>query len=226
MVTIRTRRSATSRARGAARHAFGAARFAKTAERLREGRLPADGLSFVADAAGRVVGTVRLWHVVGRPATAGAAARAARGRRRPPQARHRRGADAPRARATRGGLSIGAVLLVGDAPYYGRFGFSARRPARCGCPDRYERDGCWRCELDAGRARRRARAGQRDRSRSSRSPILPRCVAGLRRHRRFDPRRAARGVSRCTCLLRVPNMNAITRHDPSWPCMPASTARS
>src|SRR5436305_2144453 len=50
---------------------FGEARFAKASERLREGRLPADGLSFVATERGRMVGTVRLWHVNagrGRPA--------------------------------------------------------------------------------------------------------------------------------------------------------------
>ena len=43
--------------------AFGAARFTKTCERLREGRKAAAGLSFVATAAGAVVGTVRLWDV-------------------------------------------------------------------------------------------------------------------------------------------------------------------
>ena len=43
--------------------AFGADRFAKTSERLREGRLPADGLALVATAGERLVGTVRLWNV-------------------------------------------------------------------------------------------------------------------------------------------------------------------
>src|SRR5262249_59429260 len=51
--------------------AFGDARFARTAERLREGRLPAKGLSFVACGPAGLVGTVRLWHISagpGRPA--------------------------------------------------------------------------------------------------------------------------------------------------------------
>src|ERR1041385_1145017 len=48
--------------------AFGDARFAKAAERLREGRLAAHGLSFVAVEKNRVVGTVRLWHVTAGPA--------------------------------------------------------------------------------------------------------------------------------------------------------------
>src|SRR5690349_6275409 len=47
--------------------AFGEARFTKAAERLREGRLPAYGLSFVATEKNRVVGTVRLWHVSAGP---------------------------------------------------------------------------------------------------------------------------------------------------------------
>jgi hypothetical protein len=43
----------------------------RPSERLREGRLPADGLSLVAIDHGRLVGTVRLWNVCagpGRPA--------------------------------------------------------------------------------------------------------------------------------------------------------------
>jgi predicted N-acetyltransferase YhbS len=50
---------------------WGALRFQKTAQRLREGRSPAEGLSFVAVEHGRLVGTNRLWHVCagpGRPA--------------------------------------------------------------------------------------------------------------------------------------------------------------
>ena len=46
---------------------FGEARFAKASERLREGRLPADGLSFAAVEDGRLVGSVRLWHVTAGP---------------------------------------------------------------------------------------------------------------------------------------------------------------
>src|SRR6202451_602635 len=49
----------------------GPSRFEKTAERLREGRSPAAGLSLVAEQDGEVVATVRFWHVcagLGRPA--------------------------------------------------------------------------------------------------------------------------------------------------------------
>jgi predicted N-acetyltransferase YhbS len=50
---------------------WGASRFQKTAERLREGREPSTGLSFVAERDGDVVGTVRPWDICagpGRPA--------------------------------------------------------------------------------------------------------------------------------------------------------------
>src|SRR6516162_6633157 len=47
--------------------AFGAARFAKTAERMRAGREPTEGLSFVARVGRRLVGTVRLWSITAGP---------------------------------------------------------------------------------------------------------------------------------------------------------------
>jgi len=47
--------------------AFGECRFAKTAQRLRDGRLPSEGLSFVAMDNERVIGTVRLWDVTAGP---------------------------------------------------------------------------------------------------------------------------------------------------------------
>src|SRR5258705_13489197 len=66
MITIRKELSKD----GAAREAlldlsFGAARFTKPSERLREGRRPADALA--ASDRGRLVGTARLWHVSAGP---------------------------------------------------------------------------------------------------------------------------------------------------------------
>ena len=111
--------------------AFGPARFAKTCERLRAGRSPAAGLSLVARPA-RVgggadvglIGTVRLWHVDagGVPALMlGPLAVETSSRC------HRVGgrlmeAAIERARA----LGHQAIVLVGDAPYYARFGFERR----------------------------------------------------------------------------------------------------
>jgi GNAT superfamily N-acetyltransferase len=46
---------------------FGDARFAKTCERLREGRKPAPHLALVLEREGEIVGTVRLWHVTAGP---------------------------------------------------------------------------------------------------------------------------------------------------------------
>ncbi len=50
--------------------AFGPGRFAKTAYRLREGVAPVDGLSFVAEEDGALIGSIRYWPVSigGRPA--------------------------------------------------------------------------------------------------------------------------------------------------------------
>jgi predicted N-acetyltransferase YhbS len=119
--------------------AFGAGRTAKTAERLREGRLPADGLSFVATEQGRMIGTVRLWHVTpgrGQPALLlGPVAVSAthRGHGIGAALMHRALRDARR-------LGHGAVLLVGDAPYYGRFGFSTEKTGALWLPGPYDRD--------------------------------------------------------------------------------------
>src|SRR3954470_20312908 len=42
---------------------FGENRHMRTCQRLRDGRAPAEGLAFSAMAEGRLVGTLRLWHV-------------------------------------------------------------------------------------------------------------------------------------------------------------------
>jgi len=103
---------------------FGEERFRKTCERLREGRLPADGLALVATRDGAVIGTVRLWHVSagpGRPALMLGPVAVA-----PELQGLGVGAELVRAALARArALGHRAVLLVGDAPYYARFGFSA-----------------------------------------------------------------------------------------------------
>ena len=64
MVTIRNERVSDAGAREALLDvAYGDVRFTKPSHKLREGRLPADGLSLVATEDGRIVGSVRLWHV-------------------------------------------------------------------------------------------------------------------------------------------------------------------
>jgi predicted N-acetyltransferase YhbS len=118
---------------------FGDERLRKTCERLRSGRLPAEGLSLVVEEDGAIVGTVRLWPVAagrGRPALllgpiAVAPARQGLGI----------GAKLMRAAlANAAALGQRAVLLVGDAPYYARFGFSAGLTADLRLPGPYERE--------------------------------------------------------------------------------------
>ncbi len=99
--------------------AFGPGRFAKTAERLRERARIAAG--FVAREDGRIIGSVRLWAITidGEPALfLGPIAVSAASRRAG------LGADLVQACLDHAG-DVG-ILLVGDLPYFGRFGF---RPA-------------------------------------------------------------------------------------------------
>jgi predicted N-acetyltransferase YhbS len=104
--------------------AFGKQRRRKTSERIREGRLPSAGLAFTAvDAKGRLVGTIRLWDVV-----AGSAGRALLLGPLAVDCRHQgRGIGAAlmrHAMAEAKRLGHAAIILVGDAPYYTRFGFT------------------------------------------------------------------------------------------------------
>ncbi len=138
MVTIRQERSTDIPARERLLDAaFGPARVAKTSERLREGRFAAEGLSFVAGENGRLVGTARLWDIaagLGRPALLLGPVAVAESARR-------RGIGAmlvKRALSEAKRLGHGAVLLVGDAPYYGRFGFSAEATAALRLPGPFQ----------------------------------------------------------------------------------------
>jgi predicted N-acetyltransferase YhbS len=139
MITLRHERPSDVEAREALLDdAFGRARRRKSSERLREGRLPADGLSLIAAEGKRVVGTARLWHIAcasGQQALLlGPVAVAACCRNRGIGAALVRRAlrDARR-------LGHGAVMLVGDPPYYGRFGFSSERTASLRLPGPFER---------------------------------------------------------------------------------------
>jgi predicted N-acetyltransferase YhbS len=117
--------------------AFGLARDAKTSARLREGRLPAEGLALVAKDRGRLVGTLRCWHVEagGRPALLlGPLAVAQSHRSLGIGARLMREAQWRAAM-----LGHQAILLVGDAPYYARFGFEARLTVGLDLPGPVER---------------------------------------------------------------------------------------
>jgi len=131
--------------------AMGAGRTRKSSEKLRRGRRPAEGLAFVArDQAGSVVGTVRLWDVVAGdsgpaavllgplavdPTLTGSGIGSALMRHAIVEAQR---------------LGHGAILLVGDAPYYERFGFSAEKTSGLAMPGPYELHRLLALELTPG----------------------------------------------------------------------------
>jgi predicted N-acetyltransferase YhbS len=150
MITLRQERPADVEAREALLDdAFGDARTRKTSQRLREGRLPAEGLSLIAVDGQRVIGTARLWSVAcasGQPALLlGPVAVAADCRNRSIG-----GALVRHAIAAARWLGHGAVILVGDAPYYSRFGFAAEKAARLKLPGPFERHRLLALELLPG----------------------------------------------------------------------------
>jgi predicted N-acetyltransferase YhbS len=135
--------------------AMGPNRRKKSSEAIRRSRTPAEGMALVArDESGHVIGTVRLWDIQagvtpgGRPVPAlllgplavdcehegkgigGALMRAAI-----LEARKR---------------GHGAILLVGDAAYYERFGFSADKTATLMMPGPFERNRFLGLELRDG----------------------------------------------------------------------------
>ena len=150
MITLRHERTADIPAREALLdQAFGGARRRKTSERLRDGRLPAEGLAFVAVDGKRVVGTARLWNIAcgsGEPALLlGPVAVASEHRNRGIGA-----ALVRRAMAQAGRLGHQAVILVGDEAYYSRFGFSAEQTVRLLLPGPFERHRLLAIELKPG----------------------------------------------------------------------------
>ena len=117
---------------------FGENRHARTCQRLRDGRAPAEGLALSAVARGRVIGTLRLWHVSagGIPALVlGPLAVEASSRKLGVgTALMDHALAAAKARGHR------AVILLGDAPYYARFGFSAQKTGELMLPGPFERE--------------------------------------------------------------------------------------
>lgn len=128
--------------------AFGPARFQKTCERLRENRLAAAHLSLVAVMDGRLVATVRLWHVawsnghglmLGPLAVDDACRSLGLG-----------GLMMREALARAKTLGHDSVILVGDEPYYQRFGFSADLTTRLDLPGPVDRERFLGLELNEG----------------------------------------------------------------------------
>jgi len=129
--------------------AMGPGRKRKSSEKLRRGRLPAEGLAFVVrDEGGRVVGTVRLWNV-----DAGGRAALLLGPLAVDPSVKSGGIGSALMRlaiAEAARRGHGAILLVGDAPYYARFGFSAEKTDRLSMPGPFEKHRFLALELRDG----------------------------------------------------------------------------
>ena len=127
---------------------FGEGRHMRTCQRLRDGRAPAEGLALSAVRAGRLVGTVRLWHV-----SAGGVPALMLGPLAVDDSCRSLGVGAAlvaRALAIAKARGHGAVILLGDAPYYARFGFSAEKTGELTLPGAFERDRLLGLELREG----------------------------------------------------------------------------
>src|SRR3974390_2103711 len=150
MISLRQERPLDVKAREALlEERVGDTRSRKSSQRLRKGRLPAEGLACVAADSKRVVGTARLWNIAcgsGQPALLlGPVAVAAdcRGRgigaallRRALREARRRG--------------HGAVSLVRGARYYARFGFAGETASALPLPGPFERHRLLGLELIPG----------------------------------------------------------------------------
>jgi predicted N-acetyltransferase YhbS len=127
---------------------FGETRQMRTCQRLRDGRAPAEGLALSAVREGRLVGTVRLWHV-----SAGGVPALVLGPLAVDEPSRKLGIGAAlmtRALELARKRGHGAVILLGDAPYYARFGFSAAKTSELSLPGAFERDRLLGLELREG----------------------------------------------------------------------------
>jgi len=218
MVTVRRERPGEAAAREALLDlAYGPVRFTKASERLREGSLPE--LALAACEGRRMVGTVRLWQV-------------SAGRNRPalllgplavhPECRKRGIGSTLVQHALReaGRRRHGAVLLVGDAPYYGRFGFSSEKTAALWLPGPYEQHRLLARELKAD-ALEGARGMLSATGALERRPDLAALVAGLARNdNSLTPRADEPGSGRVSSARSRASSDALcarTIVSPRWP---------
>jgi predicted N-acetyltransferase YhbS len=139
MVTIRAEISSDVTLRDALlNRAFGVKRFRKTSEKLRAGRLPAFAYSAV-DSRGKLIGTVRVWNIIAGSAGAslllGPVAVDSK-----VQGQGVGAALMNQAISAARAAGFESILLVGDAPYYARFGFSENLTRHLHLPGPVERN--------------------------------------------------------------------------------------
>jgi predicted N-acetyltransferase YhbS len=146
---IRSERASDVAAREALLDAcFGANRALRTCQRLRDGRAPAEGLALSVMRQGRLVGTVRLWHV-----SAGGKPALVLGPLAVDPSCRALGIGAALMNQALGAAKAGghgAVILLGDAAYYARFGFSADKTGELSLPGPFERERLLGLELRDG----------------------------------------------------------------------------
>lgn len=135
--------------------AMGPDRRKKSSEAIRRNRVPAEGLALVArDEAGHVIGTVRLWNIQAGITPGGRAVPALLlGPLAVDAAHEGKGIGGALMRAAileAKKLGHGAILLVGDAPYYERFGFSPEKTTTLMMPGPFERHRFLGVELKEG----------------------------------------------------------------------------
>jgi predicted N-acetyltransferase YhbS len=130
---------------------FGLNRQMRTCQRLRDGRAPAEGLALSVvrqGKQGRLVATVRLWHV-----SAGGKPALVLGPLAVDPSCRELGMGAAlmnHALTAAKARGHGAVILLGDASYYARFGFSALKTGELSLPGPFERDRLLGLELSEG----------------------------------------------------------------------------
>jgi predicted N-acetyltransferase YhbS len=110
--------------------------------------MPAEGLAFSAWCEGRLVGTVRLWHV-----SAGGIPALMLGPLAVEASSRQFGVGAAlmdHALAAAKARGHRAVILLGDAPYYARFGFSTAKTGELTLPGTFERERLLGLELSEG----------------------------------------------------------------------------
>jgi predicted N-acetyltransferase YhbS len=127
---------------------FGVNRQSRTCQRLRDGRAPAEGLALSVVRQGRLVGSVRLWHV-----SAGGKPALMLGPLAVDPSCRKLGIGAAlmnQALAAAAARGHGAVILLGDSAYYERFGFSADKTGALSLPGPFERERLLGLELRNG----------------------------------------------------------------------------
>src|SRR5882757_1278159 len=127
---------------------FGANRHLRSCQRLRDGRAPAEGLALSVVRGGRLVGTVRLWHV-----SAGGSPALVLGPLAVDPSCRKLGIGAAlmdHVIAAAKARGHGAVILLGDAAYYARFAFSALKTSELSLPGPFERHRLLGLELRNG----------------------------------------------------------------------------